>query len=801
MAVKPDKKGSTGSIVKMICRNCGLEKVVREYKSGEIHFCDSCQGSMSPAEGQNPKAAKEPAKLVCTNCGKEAEARDYKPGDIVFCPQCQGSMTPVGKTPAKGVERSFGKYRILREIGKGGMGVVYLASHTNLKREVALKVLNKSGGANPAMIDWLVREAQAASKLRHPNIVTVHDVDSFEGEHYIAMDFIDGQGMDVVVSPKKPFKPQKAAKILHDVADAINYAHERGIIHRDIKPSNILVDKEGKPFVMDFGIARDVRAAGSGVESGSVLGTPGYMSPEQADGEDEIDRRSDVFSLGALLYFALTGAPPFTGANAAEIMKRTRDSKPVTAEDLGKAVPPELGAICLKALSKDKEGRYKSARLMADDLGRFLRGESVFAADRGLWTALLKTVIRHKIAVGIGAAVSILFAVVIAAALSSKPADETRIEEERKKAEKLRKEQEDRAKRERDDMEREHLAKEFQNLKKLVLERIDSTKKMVRTRFEALEKTYFQNPEASLKALEEVENDLRSVGAIVAKEAADSPEVLKRLKEDGDVADALYVKQDFPRVETLRAKIYSVLGWMAWQTGLDAEKAVSYYNLALQLSPKDTSFNKGRGMVEFESGQWKPADHDLSIAIGGDPQTAKDPYMIAYAVESKARCGFFEQIDGLLEGIPADSADRLFLEGLTVFFRNDFKAAIEKFKAATARNITHPRAHVMEGMSYFVLKDYAKALDKFEQIIGLSRLFKIQKDPNLSPRDNMITYTPLAETYMHRGLSRLKIAEESADVGGIADAKKACAQDLRKALDLVPGLKEAKEWLDRMSGK
>jgi len=732
-------------------------------------------------------------RFICTNCGEAAALENFTPGEILFCEACGGSLVSPEKAPPPR-QRDFGKYRILGEIGKGGMGIVYRAVHKTLESEVALKVLLPAEGTNPKMIAWLLREAQAASKLRHPNIVSVHDVDEFEGEHYIAMDYIEGQSMDVAI--RKPLKPRKAASLLRGVADASHYAHEKGIIHRDIKPANILLDHRNVPHVMDFGIARDIRGDRQGPASGSVVGTPGYMSPEQARGEDDIDRRSDVYSLGAVLFFLLTGhASVEAGDTQAAVKSVARGESPDT-EDFPRNVPADLVAICLKALAPGREERYKSARLLAEDLDRFLRGDPTLAASHSSFALLMRGIVRYRLLVAIGSVGLIAVIVLLAVVAFSPDVDKERLAKVRRELERIQKKKDAEALKERERLEKEMERKEYANLKQRLIEKVDLIKEMARTKYEAMAKTFNQDPEQTLKDIDDVESDLRSLDTILKKMSKGRSELLKKLKQDQEVADTLYVKQDFPRLEDLRAKCYHILGWLQWQNKLDADKAVQYYNLALQLSPRVIEFFKWRGIVQFEAERFKLADHDLTMAMGNDPAMAVDPFLIKYAIETKARLGFFGAIDELLEKIPAQSWDRLYIEGLTAHYKKEWPVALAKFQAAISKNMTLPDAHVMLGVTHFAAGDFSKAIEKFGQIASFANLFNIKKDPARSARDNMILNRPLARVHYYLGRSRLAAAEKAQNATD--ETRSLAAADFRRALEIMPTYAPAKEWLARV---
>jgi hypothetical protein len=274
-------------------------------------------------------------------------------------------------------QRDFGDYELREVIGRGGMGVVYRAHQRSLDREVALKLLSAGLWASGEYVATLRREAQHAALLQHPNIVTVYEIGEHHGLIYYAMQLFGGNSLAVRLQQDGPLPPRAAAQLLGSVAEALDYAHRLGVLHLDLKPGNVLLDEDGTPRIADFGLARRLGIAGD-VDNERVSGTPSYMAPEQAQvGSGKLNRATDVWGLGALLYEMLTGKPPFEGGQAREVLAKV-EHEPVRApRELVAAVPADLDAICLRCLHKQPAQRYPSARALADDLGRFLEGRAV----------------------------------------------------------------------------------------------------------------------------------------------------------------------------------------------------------------------------------------------------------------------------------------------------------------------------------------------------------------------------------------------------------------------------------------
>jgi eukaryotic-like serine/threonine-protein kinase len=278
----------------------------------------------------------------------------------------------------------FGGYELLEEIGRGGMGVVFKARQTNLGREIALKMILSSRFASREQIHRFYTEAKTAGKLKHPHIVGIHEVGEIHGQHYFTMDLVNGKNLNQLFK-EGPVPAEEAALILQKIADAVHYLHGNQIIHRDLKPSNILLDEEGNPYVSDFGLAKIMDYDGDATQSGSILGTPSYMPPEQAAGHlNQISERSDIYSLGAILYSLLTGRPPFSNDNPLDTLVDVLESEPALPTDVVDGIPRELSLICMKCLEKEPEKRYQTAAELVADLERFLCGDPVEAKPAGV---------------------------------------------------------------------------------------------------------------------------------------------------------------------------------------------------------------------------------------------------------------------------------------------------------------------------------------------------------------------------------------------------------------------------------
>jgi len=281
----------------------------------------------------------------------------------------------------------LGDYELLEEIGHGGMGVVFKAKQRSLDRVVAVKMLLPGAASHPDHLNRFRTEASAAAGLQHPNIVAIHEVGVHEGRPYLVMDFVEGASLarTIVDSGLRIADYRRSAQWMQTVAEAVQFAHDHGILHRDLKPSNILIDASGQPRLTDFGLAKRLAGDTSLTLSGQLLGSPSYMPPEQAAARHgKVSRRSDVYGLGATLYHLLTGRAPFHAATITETLDEVLNKEPVAPRVLSSGIPRDLETICLKCLEKDPHRRYASARELADELGRFLRGEPTLARPIGI---------------------------------------------------------------------------------------------------------------------------------------------------------------------------------------------------------------------------------------------------------------------------------------------------------------------------------------------------------------------------------------------------------------------------------
>lgn len=359
--------------------------------------------------------------IICPHCQNSQEVAESATREEVSCTSCGSSFrlergTTTDWKPAE--KRRLGKFELLETLGQGASGTVYEARDPELDRVVAIKVLRSGHLASDEELDRFLREARSVGQFRHPCIVSVYEVGQADHVPYLVCELVKGVTLADLMSSRR-LRPAEAAELGAALADALHYAHERGVIHRDVKPANIMVDEKQVPRLMDFGLAKRDLGDVTMTVDGQVLGTPAYMSPEQARGQShQVDGRSDVYSLGVVLYQMLTDELPFRGTPRM-LLHQVLNDEPRRPRSLNENIPRDLDTICLKAMAKEPARRYGSAADLAEDLRRFLRGEPIRARPLAAWETALNWARRRPAVAGLLAASTIAALALVAVVLGT----------------------------------------------------------------------------------------------------------------------------------------------------------------------------------------------------------------------------------------------------------------------------------------------------------------------------------------------------------------------------------------------
>ncbi len=317
----------------------------------------------------------------------DAALRDFLDGTVIAG---QNTLEQQRNPPQLPVD-----YKLERELGHGGMGVVYLARQQSLNRDVAIKVLRPSHQTFRNLVDRFLHEAQHLARLRHPHIVAIYEIGDAGGEPYFTMDYVDGEPLTQRLS-SGPLSPTQSVELFKQIASAVQHAHKHGIVHRDLKPANILLNQQGEAFVTDFGLARQMHQDSALTQTGEVLGTPQYMAPEQARGETaQVGEATDIHALGLLLYEMLTGRPAFQARSPADVLVKLLHHEPDPPRRLDHRIPRDLETICLKCLQKNPAARYANVGALLEDIRRYEAGEPLTARRPGWFSIAFRWSRRH----------------------------------------------------------------------------------------------------------------------------------------------------------------------------------------------------------------------------------------------------------------------------------------------------------------------------------------------------------------------------------------------------------------------
>ena len=429
---------AAGQLV-LCCDACNTESDPVAVSLKNPVLCPSCGLPLAPIRQVLPDipdaSAKTPDKTIGLAIERKNQTDNAVQNNLLKIPQSARAASPEDKTviltnssieefskhsAAKsggGKNSIFGKYQILNEIARGGMGIVYKIYDPNLKRELALKLMIQGEGATEMAIKRFLLEARAAANLKHPNIIAVHEMGELDGQFYFTMDFIDGNSFQDIFQSSQKMPEKVFIQHMAAVCSALQAAHDRGIIHRDLKPANIMLEKQtGRVVLMDFGLAKDTSSMSIQSITGAVFGSPAYMSPEQAQGQTHsIDSRCDIYSMGVILYEGLTGKKPFHGETAFETISLVVNTEPVRPQTIAPgAVSKDMENIILKCLEKDPDRRYQQIIDLRADLLSYLKGDPVSARPVPPHVRLWRKIRRKPLVLGTMLASPLIVAAIIA---------------------------------------------------------------------------------------------------------------------------------------------------------------------------------------------------------------------------------------------------------------------------------------------------------------------------------------------------------------------------------------------------
>ncbi|MBI4834856.1 MAG: protein kinase [Planctomycetes bacterium] len=635
--------------------------------------------------------------------------------------QIESSDDPLAKAG-----KIFGNYLIEKKLGTGGMGVVYLAYDSVLKRKVAVKVIGIKGEAAVARF---MREAQNNAKLKHPNIVQIYDVDQVDNQYYFTMEYIEGNSLEhTIANGISPMEPKTVAKIIRDIASALYYAHTQGLIHRDIKPSNILIDKEGKSYLTDFGLAKEQDAMEFSLTlSGAIMGTPYYMSPEQARGEkDKIDPRSDIFSLGATMYYALTGQTPFSGKELYLILEKVVHKEPARPTKWGKHIDRDIETICFKCMEKEASKRYQTAQELSDDLKRYISGEPITARSIGFFEKIYRKSRRNKIAaIAVLSTVTVLLALVVSQAVS----EFKRIAQIKDKiaqaTELLNQGKYDEVKiicnnilvLSPDNAGANKLLQDCENAVNFIRNQ-QNEKELLRTKAKGiLDRVKSLNvPDDKLRAAFEALDVDPSFGEAWQ-------EIGYIYKEIGELDSSLDAFNQAIAINPKLAYAYYERANMYYMLKQDNKKAIEDYEKVLELDPASHLGYFAKGTIELFNNNYDQAIVDFNKAL-----EIKPDYIEAYQNKSFA---YMEKNDldaavdclNTIIGINPDAYD-IYLNRAGIYMqKGDFVSAINDYSAVLSK-IQVPEYYLMRGQAFMRMPDLNSAINDFTQSIKIKKDFE-----------------------------------------------------------------------------
>lgn len=627
----------------------------------------------------------------------------------------------------------FGRYTLEKELGQGGMGIVHLAFDPSLNRHVALKIITST---DKEMLERFQREARAAARLKHPNIAQVYEIGTVGSQNFYTMDYIEGTSLEKLIETGEQLDFKYIADIVYQVAMALNYAHGQKIIHRDIKPANILINEEGSAYIVDFGLAKQLTGLDRSLTmSGSTVGTPDYMSPEQATGDKDLDLRSDIFSLGATLFHCITGKLPFDGEHIYDIFSKILNQETPAPSSIVRTVPKDLETICLKCMAKEPAKRYQSAMELAMDIQRFLNGEPVLARRSSfIGKVLFKAKKNKPAAIGITSAVLLLVGAGIFLLISHMQAAR-KIEEYRSNAFKL------------------FVDGKFEDARVMCEKVIDLKPgdKDIAKLLDKCKNTIHEREEKLKKTQEQTER------------RAKAKVILDRATGDSPPEQRIRIASEALKTDPYFGEAWQVIGY-AYKDMSKYDKAFEAFSNAIKLTPSLAySYYERADITAFKRGQLDEAIPDFKKVIELDPNS---------------HIGWFARGE-IARNLSWNSHDL-----------KKYNEAIEAFSKAIELYPDYAFAYNQRGWAYGQINDWQNALADYEKEVSLlpndpqalnNRGTAYQQlkrlDEALADYSRALQINPYyTELYINRGLIYT-------DQGFLDEA----LYDFNVALQLVPG--------------
>ena len=666
----------------MWCPRCQVRVNIQGASPGTRYACKQCRGELQPASKDQDAEAEQTWTAIPLPSAASTESSDHVQ-TVLSDPTPHTSPSVTSATPGPSQQRDegadskhmVGRFEVVSELGRGGMGVVYRANDPQLNRPVAIKMILDTAEVSPQVLARFHREAQAAAKVRHPGIVSVHEAGEVNGQPYLVMDFVEGETFEDLLR-RESVSPRRIAKIVRDAARALHHAHEAGITHRDVKPQNIMLDAQEDPHIMDFGLARDSSARQQLTQAGQIMGTPAYMAPEQADdtGKKAHGPFTDVYALGAVLYRALTDKAVFESTSQISLLKQVLLDEPSPLRQHDPKISPDLETITLRCLEKEPERRFESAGAVADELQRFLDGEPILARPISQAEKAMRWVRRNR---ALASALLVVVALLLAALVGGMSMQRTarlQAEQSRQALEKEKLQLTTRLEQEARDREQQAAELERERAKSDALDRlreeVSATLEIARTSAASMSNRELSKLRTKLLK----HQDPVAVSLLVA--------------ELDELTDYLALNQSLSKAQV---SFLHFLCETLWNLGI-AEVAVEGLGryLEVEIALPAEAENQGRAV---------PAGRALCLLGGQEADRLLREARVGFGLKGP----FWRQVRSLYKrssadpALSEDSAQGYLDRGLAREAKGDHKRAIEDYTEAIDRSPDDPSAYLYRG--------------------------------------------------------------------------------------------------------